>query len=464
MHTNDLLILLSKLSKKEIKDFDLFMKRNFASTNVPNRLLSFLRKHYPNFNPDKVTFEKAHIFLFKSAPFNKTRIQNEISEIKKELRKYLVYKFQDDFAYEQDYILLQIYKKYNLDQQFARQLKSMNRDLDGAIQKDMWFWHKKMELAHEQYFHVNTERIKKRSSIYDALNYLDQFHVASKLRYSSEIYNGYQIIGEEEPNISFLSEIEEQELPENSHYHYFYKLALQMIRDRDELIYFRLKELFWKEYNQINEKTRFVLITYLLNHTSHEVIKGKTAFEKESFELLKFGMTQQIFIINGILNPNHFLNAIEVAARLKHFDLAEQFIEQWSDKLEDSTREYYIILGKAIIEFRMQNFESCSKTLSQINLKEPQSKLRGRWLKIISHYEIKSDDEDILDLCSAFEKFIRRNKLVSEKRKKGVLLSIKVLRMLVKDINPDKKKIEGILNKGESFHYKSWLLQKLDEL
>ncbi len=53
---------------------------------------------------------------------------------------------------------------------------------------------------------------------------------------------------------------------------------------------------------------------------------------------------------------------------------------------------------------------------------------------------------------------------MSEKRKKGVLLSIKVLRMLIKDINPDKKKIERILNEGESFHYKSWLLQKLEKL
>ncbi len=467
MHNNDLLILLSKFSKKEMKEFDVFMKRRSSPTSAANKLLTFIRKQHPVFESTKCTVEKAHAFVFKKKTFKRTDILNAISDIRKELKKYLVYNHHEGFSYEHGFILLQLYKKYKLDKLFDKQLDAMRRELQQSSQKDMWSSLKEMQLAHEHYYHMSTKRRTERSELRKAMEQLDLFYAAAKLKYSSEWYNGFQILDEEEPDISFLVEIEKADWEKTSLYHYCYKIALKMIRTREESLYRLLKGMFIDLVDQIKQEDQYVLITYLLNHTSYEIRKGKEAYEKESFELLQFGFKRQIFSINGKIDPVHFINMVEVSTNLKEFNWATDFIKVWSSNLEPSTREYYVLLCEALIEFRRKNFKLCSSILAKVDLKEPQDELRGRWLKIIVHYEEEKKEDRpenfILNQCTAFEKFVQRNKLIHQKRKNAVKLFTKVLR-LVLNVNADKAKILGILDSAEDFHYKSWLYQKVEEL
>lgn len=464
MHRNDLFLLLSKLSKKEVKDFDLFLKRNTTKTSIPNRLLTYIRKHHPDFSPNKVTFEKAHAFVFKTIPFNKISILNAISDIRKELKRYLVYRFQDDFSTERDFILLQFYRERALSKHFEKQLGTIHTELKKTKKQEASHWLQEMQLAHERYYHINTDRVKNyRAEIFNAMDNLDLFYTAMKLKYSSEVYNGYQILKESEPNIRLLPEIEQSDWYSHSRFHHCYKIVLQMVRERDESLFHRLKNIVFEEGNYFSKKDLYILITYLLNHTSYEIRKGKDDFVEESFELVKFAVDQQVFIINDVFDPIHFLNIIDIAGRLQQLEWAKEFVQKWSNKLEPSTKAYYTLFYQALIEFRMENFEACSDLLAIAGLKEPQTEIRGKWLEIASHYEINSPENFILNQCTAFEKFIRRNQLLHDKRKKGALLSIRIMRMLLK-IDPDKNKMIEMLNNADDFHYKGWLLQKVEAL
>lgn len=463
MHKNDLLILLQKLSQKEVKDFQIFLKRHFKADSIPMRLFQFLRNHHPVFSPNKVTYENAHNFLAPGKLFNKTLVINHLSDIRIKLREYLVEQYLKENPAQQDMILLQVYRQYQLDKHFIKKHNALNRALEKDKVMDMWFYLKKMILDHEQYSFKSTKSLNVRSSIYSVMDNLDRFYASAKLRYSSELFNGFQILDESEPDILFLSEIEESPLIQSSLYHHFYNLALKMLRDRDQSKYYQLKNDFFKNSKQISKEDQYILICYLLNYISYEVRKGKETFNEECFELFKFGFEKEIFIVPGILPPNLLLNAVEVAGHLGQAEWAKATIKKWSKKLEPTIRNYYTMLSKAILYFRIQDFESCSKILLQPDIIEPQNELRRRWLEVVVPYELKSGHNLILGRCTAFEKFVRRNTFIHQTRKKGVLLSIKILRMLLKP-EPDKNRILKLIENSEDFHYKGWLTQKAKEL
>ncbi len=464
MHTNDLLLLLSKLSLKEIKSFNAYLRKQFKEDSIPLRLFQFLRKHHPDFSSTKVNYEKAFAVLGSKQPFNKIMVLNNLSDIRIALRKYLVGQHLQKTPFQQDMILLQVYQENQLDKHFEKQHKDSSNALENTTQKDIWYWLKKMQLDHEKYFYVNTLRAKNRDLLYSAMHNLDHFYAAAKLRYSCELYNGYQVMNQQEPNIQFLQEIESSNLWQNSEYHQFYLLALNMMRSRDESVFEQLKNEFFQNLNRVSEKDQLIILSYLMNHVSYLIRTDKQAdLWSDYFDLVKLGYEKEIFTIDGILIPEHFLNTIELAGHLKEVEWAKSTIAKWGEKLEASNRSYYISLSKAILYFHIQDFESCSKTLAQIDVKEPQDKLRGRWLGIIADYEQQKDIDDILNRCDAFEKFIQRNRLIHTTRKKAVLLSIKIIKMFLK-INPNKEKILDLLENSDNFHYKNWMKQKAKTL
>ena len=141
---------------------------------------------------------------------------------------------------------------------------------------------------------------------------------------------------------------------------------------------------------------------------------------------------------------------------------ANNFIAEWSPMLPPATRDYYRALGIALRYFRMQDYEACYKEIPT-DLSEHQDKLRGRLLEIIALYEMGKSINYMEYRCTAFEKYIRNNRFIHQSTKEGVLLSIKILRMLLKPV-PDKAKIRAKIESGQNFHYRSWFKLKLEEL
>ena len=113
-----------------------------------------------------------------------------------------------------------------------------------------------------------------------------------------------------------------------------------------------MKERFFTQFEQLQAADRFVIISYLLNHTSYEIRRGKDEFIEASFDLIRFGVDREIFIIDGVFDAVHFLNAIEVSSRLQKYDWAHDLIAKWSDRLPTETKDYYISLGLALIHFK----------------------------------------------------------------------------------------------------------------
>lgn len=458
----DVLILLKKFSLKEAKNFHSYLKKQCRKDSMALKLYAYLRKYHPGFEVGKLSYEKAFRHLFPKAAFQQKTLSNVISDVRKLLRKYLIEQELEADAFLRNRILLGAYRKYQIESLFDKQLRILEKELAEEKEESIWSDFERMQLEHERYFFPPTKRLKAQDTINHAMEHLDRFYASAKKTYACELYNRTRVL-DETTDIRLLPEVEEMEFEAPSAYRSFYKEVLELIKHRKEEQYEKVKTKFFAQSQSIDRKSQFIILSYLLNHMSHQLRKGKDNLIEEAFEFFQFGVQNEIFVIDGIFHTEHFLNAIEIASRLGHFDWAENLIVQWGHLLPRETTDYYKAMGTALILFKKKDYEACSDVLAKIDMKEPRDQLRGRWLNIISLYEANKNIDLTHHRCIAFRKFIRANSLISKEQKEGVLMAIKLMLMLLK-IEPDKEKMKQLLAENKQFYYKSWLIDKVDQL
>ncbi len=465
MQTNKLLIFLKRLSEQEIKEFKIsYMNKLYDKTSVPNRLLNYLHKYYPNFSSDKLDAEKIHKSVFKNDTFNRNDVINAFSDLRKELKRFLIWNSKEDYAFEKDTILLQVYEKYNLKNHFDLQLKSMNRRVDKESE-DIWKWYKKMRIAHENYFDPKKEQVNlSEESLMEAMKNLDKFYAISKLKYACELENRNQVLQNKLPEIKLLKELVNESNDQDSILHQCFFLSYQLLQQRDENTYSDLKNIVLKNIKIFSKENQHIFLTYLINHHSYRMRNKLLLSRIDFFELYKFGVTYEIFIVNGVFNVSHFNNIVGLACTLKELKWLKNFLKNWSPKLNEEIREQTELMSQVSILFAGGEFEKIIKLTRTIEFKGINNKLRYRCVQIASSYELDDySSQDVIDLCTACENFARKNTEIGENMKLGLLNFTKFVKKLSK-FSPQKEKIKTELKKGEFIYFEDWLKEKISEL
>lgn len=466
MNDTDLLILLKELSQKEVSNFSRYLKKQIETETIVFRLFQFIRKYHPDFPVEKLSYKKAQVYVFADQPIHAKAVSNAISKIKSHLEDYLIKQYLNNQKYERENILLQVYQGYQVTKLVKKQFRAMFKMLGQIKQKSHGFWLRSMFLNYAYYSDTGTDQRSPEASacINSSMNNLDYFYAGLKWKLSSEVYNGVQTSDDKKLEILLVSEIEKLKCYQNSDYHHFYRLAMRLNKEKEQAIYYQLKEDFFKNNQTIAVEDQFSILTYLLNYNASVVRKGAKDVGQENFELLKFGFEQGLFTFQGFLYSDHFLNMIGVAVDIGAVDWANRFIEQWSITIAPVTRQYYKRLGKAILYFRTQQFDQCLALLENFPNDNSQDELRERWLYIAVKYELDKNGVDhILYQINFFEKFLDKNKSIKKTTKQAVRSSLKIIKELLK-VNPSKQKILEILQSDQSFHYKKWLQQKAEAL
>ena len=209
------------------------------------RLFHFLRKFHPTFEHKKLSFEYAHEVLFPGTSYHKKLVLNTLSDLRIVIRDFMVNQYLEKNPVEKDIIMLRVYSQRQMDSNFEKQYKNIKKELEKKKQHNLWYWLNHVQIEHEKYFNIGTKRMIERGSIFQAMESLDQFYAAAKLRYASEIYSGYNLRNEQDPSVRFLKDIETSEWCNHFTYHVFYKKIMPLLRDRDTASYQKLKDYFY---------------------------------------------------------------------------------------------------------------------------------------------------------------------------------------------------------------------------
>jgi len=458
-----LIPFLSKLSEQEIKEFRISYMNKLYRNSTKSRLLNYLQKYHPHFPKEKLDAEKIHQRIFKNNSYNRDNVINAFSDLRKELRRFLIWKYQEDFPFERNIMLLQLYEKHNLKSHFNLQLKSMKTEVEKE-KMNTWKEYKKMRIAHEYYFDPQKIQINlSADSLKEANDSLDKFYFISKLKYACELQNRNQVLQKGFPKIKFLDKITHEPKEAFSVLYQCFFLNYKLLQERDEAVYLELKKLVFENIKNFSRRNQHIFLTYLINHNSYKKRLGLSFSKKELFELYQFGVTYEIFIVDGVFNDSHFNNIVNLACKLKELKWLDQFIKRWSTLLKEDIKEHTILLSKAFICFEKKEYEKVIRLIGSIEFKGVHNKIRFRCLQIAGEFEINEDHQYVIHLCTLCEKFAKRNNEIGTTMKQGLFNFAKIVKKIISFPN-QKNKINTEFKKGEFIYFEDWLKEKTNLL
>ena len=200
-----------------------------------------------------------------------------------------------------------------------------------------------------------------------------------------------------------------------------------------------------------------------LNYYTIQINRGRSEYFKNLFDLYNEGLSSDL-IIN--FTPTTYRNISMVAARVKQFEWALKFIEEYKEKLSPADRDSAYSFNKARVYGNMKDWDNVVETLRNVEYEDLTYNLNSKLILMIAYYEL----EEFLVLDSfmkSFKVFLRRRRNIPKARKEAFLGFTNVLSNIVKaDDRMDKKRIvsaQQMLDENPSIPNKAWLREKIQK-
>lgn len=462
--------LLQTFAKNEWLSFRQYL---IGKKGEQNQLLAIF-DHLHSFNNDLDSPELQLIPSYEKLRLPKQTLkdfQNQTYRLRDLLEEFLVVQklLNKGATFQKEKLLLEVLKERGLESAFFKQIKKTRKKIRSQP-KNRWNHLQQLELHDLEYFHVSTPKISKSNNVIEsAMKELDLFWKALKIRYGAELLSRNQIL-DEENDVSEVERLIEQMTLANEitpEYHSLFSNVCKLILNGKEASYFSLKSQFEKDHEKISVSERRAVHGYLVNHCIQQIQKNNLQYVEEITALYDMGFKHKILLDENSLSSTRFCNLIDLLAKNKEFERAQQFINDHSGSLQSDVQEESTAIANSIIFFEKGEYGQVMKTLSLLkSFSHPANNLRSRWLQLCSLFE----EKEFLSLDSYIKgtkEFLRRNKHLGEKHKKGTLNLIKIIECLKVPKFDNKRKTKEVLSSNleqmDFIYFKAWILKKIKE-
>lgn len=463
MSKHKALKILGVLSSQELKRFGSFLRKVYGGREPLIKLFDVLRKYHPDF--DSPQLEHAILFrkIMPDKVFHEKRIFNEMSALRSVIEQFMIEEYLQENEHSRNVLLLQAYKKHQLDDLFFSRLKKMKKAMDKQAETP-YNWLEKMKLAEAYYYHPSTKRITDEApEFHQAMTHLDQFYAITKLQYACEAQNRQNVLQDSPKEIWLLEEIKSLQKFDNSPCFRCYALAHSLLADRADQTYRELKAYFQANFRKLASKDCLIIFSYLMNHVSYSVKKGIRAYDRESIDFYRFGLDHEILIIDGYFDIASFENIVAVFCTDKQYKWTSQFIKEWSDFLRPERRINVVTYCEAYNLFEQSKFNEAHQKINQNKTSDFHDDIRVNLLRIRCLVELEQYHSILDTACENFARITRRKKVISTATRKSVLNFLKIVRQFSK-LRLNKTLLIKELNEMEYVFFRKWLLEKVQTL
>ncbi len=479
MHASRLLKLFGILSKKEFRQFKKYIHSPFFNTNAQLiQLFEYINQYYPNLKSRMLSKEHAFRHLFPEIKgFQAKKITNLMSELSLMVEDFLVQIEFTNNRIEQKKIRAEALGKRNLTSSLQKTFHLLDKDLNNASTKDLPYYLSQFQKNHKLCFDKATQNqwsIPEKEALTNAMNDLDAFYFLAKLQLSIEMKSRERHLGEEY-SIKFLDEIitlSSTSLSEFSPLLKIYYHLNQLTSSGKELHFFEAKDIYTNHWSSIGINDQWYILLCLFNYSIPLANQGNLLFITELFSLYKFGLENEILLLNGELPATSFYNIVLYGIKLNEYDWLENFIAKYSNFLDFEIREQIKVLCLAIIHYSKEEYTKTRHILISHSFPKSRYKIRAKSLLLRAIYEELANDESQFSLfvsqSQSFERFLRRKKQLTEKYK--YINFVQILRQLAKNRYNNSvshkliSKMKNRISNSPSLANKPWILEKIEEL
>ncbi len=477
MHNSSIISLLKSFTPKEIMEFkDFLSSPYFNKKKSLIRLYEIIRDHYPDFIGESVSKRNIYTKLFPGKAYNDNNLRVHIHSLKELATAFVAYRTFEDNKAEFDFRklvgLIDKNQYGGLDKSISKQHEYLNST--GLLSEELNYC--KFRLENESIFFLSKshfgifEKVLDKIDFVKAHGYLSSYYYIKSTRLFINMLNLQLIYNKKFNTESFermIATIDKNIFVVSPVLEIYYSIVKLFDPEASEEYYFRSKEILRRispglHFDDINE-----IYINLTNYCNRKILSGDVKFKREKFELYKEEIELKSHHVKGYLNSVFYKNLVILALDLKEFAWIKKFMNEYKDKLPESSRNNTYFYCMALYEFNMKQFEKSLEFLSKIKFNEIYLKYDSKVLQLMIYYELKAW-ESLVSSMEAYRQFLSNNKLLTETRRSPYVNFHKFLVKLVSfDKKADKTEIETQLRRiGGNIlvSNKPWLIQKMNHL
>ncbi len=461
MEDSKLIELLKTFSTRELREFNEFVQSPFFNKNEELvRFYEHLRSLAPAFASAKVQREAVFKALYPKQKYEDKQLNYLNNFLLKLAEQFIAYgRFKDNELIER-YHLLEAYNQRNLDKHYQFIYNQTNKLLDEWPNRNHEFYQLQYLLADISNRHFLKQQIRR----YDdrlqlAGDYLDQYYLATKLKYSCEMLDRKMSIAAEY-EVRFANVISkliddnpQLDTPPIAIYH----TILNMLLDMGNADYFKKLVALTEEHKHHFPMVELKdLYSYAINYCIRRVNQGAPEFMEELFNLYLKSLDAGTLMDGGFLSPWAYKNLIGVGLRLKKFDWTEDFIKEYNEKLAPEFRANALHYNLAELHYYKKEHDKALDHLNNVEFSDIYYNLDTKKMMLKIYYELDEVDA-LLSLLASFKMFLRRTKLISASNKVAYLNFVQALTLLSRKEKRVQPALQRMLNDPEPLGDRAWL-------
>jgi len=386
----------------------------------------------------------------------------------KEVEDFLLYSERKNEEIENKIRLIRVYRKRKISKLFDREISKAKNLLIHSKIKNETFYHNSYFIEEEYYNFLSENQRTSDLNLQNVSNALDSYFIVSKLRQSCFML-AHQSVYKIEYQNEFLDEVinfaeKNNFLNSNaiSIYYYLYQILIDVKSNEN---YFLLKNLIFTSFSSFPHTEMRAMFLLAINFCIKKRNSGVKEFTQEAFELYEKGFSEKIFIENEIINSHTFRNAISIGLVLEKFEWVENFIDKYSEFLEEKKKDVNVKYNQARLYFGMRNYTKAMDLVSQYEFKDILLNLSAKTMLLKMYYEL-SEFKALESLLESLRAYLQRKKVIGYHKDlyKNI---VKYTKKLLK-VNPyskaQKEKLKLEIEAAKPLTEKAWLLKQLAEL
>lgn len=254
-------------------------------------------------------------------------------------------------------------------------------------------------------------------------NQLDIFYFANKLRLACDMTSRNTVI-KAAYNCHYLKEIlvfyknSDKEIQNIPALKIYYKALLMLQNQENVAEYWELKNLLQQQGNLFPPAELWVLYNYALNFCIQKINSGQSSYYREILELYQVLLEKQLIFVNGYLTQWTFKNVTTVGIRLKEFEWTQYFIEKYQSYLLPQERTNAVAYNLAAFFYAKKEYRQALQQLQDVEFTDTSYHLGAKIIQLKSYFELE-ETEAFYSLIKAFRNYLRRNRQISDYRKKA---------------------------------------------
>jgi hypothetical protein len=409
--------------------------------------------------------------LYKNETFNDVRFRKLSSDLLKLVEGFLAQQIYDDNNLQKVNFLLEAINEKKIEYLYNSATKQAQILSNISNQKPSSYYYHQFEIQKKLY-NLNEAELKRfeKSNVEEIINNLDYFYLAEKLKWYINILSRQNLISHEY-QLLFIDEI----ISHINKYTYenvplirIYYLTFLTQTANNEEHYFALKDLLFKYRKTLPLKDAEEAYITMFSYCIKKMNQGNAEFYSEFLSLSKDLLKTDILLASGELNPWYFRNAVMASLRLNEYEWAEQFINDYENKLPSDFRKSAVSYNRALVYFYQKKYDKVIPLLQSVEYDELVYNLSSKSILLAVYYELDAD-EALNSLMESFKTFLNRHKEISDIQRTLYTNLMKYIKKLLKLIPGDQKEITKIKQEMEDdkkvgIASMKWVYEKLAEL